>query len=60
MLTSEVLAALLELHRQVVAIAPEDAELDLVVYGEACRLGEERLKQAKVTFRNIPYDVRAR
>jgi len=31
-----------------------------VVYGEACRLGEERLKQAKVTFRHIPYDVRAR
>ena len=60
MLTREVLAALLELHRQVLAGAPEGAELDLVVYGEACRLGEERLKQAKVTFRHIPYDVRAR
>ena len=59
-LTREVLAALLELHRQVLADAPEGAELDLVVYGEACRLGEERLKQAKVTFRHIPYDVRAR
>jgi adenine-specific DNA-methyltransferase len=59
-LTRDVLAALLELHRQVLADAPEGAELDLVVYGEACRLGEERLKQAKVTFRHIPYDVRAR
>ena len=59
-LTREVLAALLELHRLVLADAPEGAELDLVVYGEACRLGEERLKQAKVTFKHIPYDVRAR
>ena len=59
-LTREVLAALLELHANVLADAPEGAELDLIVYGEACRLGEERLKQAKVTFRHIPYDVRAR
>jgi adenine-specific DNA-methyltransferase len=59
-LTREVLAALLELHAKVLADAPAGAELDLVVYGEACRLGEERLKQAKVTFRHIPYDVRAR
>jgi adenine-specific DNA-methyltransferase len=59
-LTREVLAALLDLHAKVLADAPEGAELDLVVYGEACRLGEERLKQAKVTFRHIPYDVRAR
>jgi adenine-specific DNA-methyltransferase len=59
-LTRDVLAALLELHAQVLADAPEGAELDLIVYGEACRLGEERLKQAKVTFRHIPYDVRAR
>jgi adenine-specific DNA-methyltransferase len=59
-LTREVLAALLDLHAKVLADAPESAELDLIVYGEACRLGEERLKQAKVTFRHIPYDVRAR
>jgi adenine-specific DNA-methyltransferase len=59
-LTREVLTALLELHAKVLADAPEGAELDLVVYGEACRLGEERLKQARVTFRHIPYDVRAR
>ena len=60
MLTRDVLAALLDVHTMVQATAPEAAELDLVVYGEACRLGEERLKQAKVTFRHIPYDVRAR
>ena len=59
-LTREVLAALLELHAKVLADAPAGAALDLVVYGEACRLGEERLKQAKVTFKHIPYDVRAR
>ena len=59
-LTRDVLAALLDVHTMVQATAPEAAELDLVVYGEACRLGEERLKQAKVTFRHIPYDVRAR
>ncbi len=59
-LTRDVLAALLDLHAKVLADAPEGAELDLIVYGEACRLGEERLKQAKVTFRHIPYDVRAR
>ena len=59
-LTRDVLAALLDLHAKVLADAPEGAELDLIVYGEACRLGEERLKQARVTFRHIPYDVRAR
>jgi hypothetical protein len=32
----------------------------LVVYGEACRLGAERLQRANVTFKLIPYDVRAR
>ena len=32
----------------------------LVVYGEACRLGEARLALARVTFKHIPYDVKAR
>ena len=32
----------------------------LVVYGEACRLGEARLGLARVTFKHIPYDVKAR
>ena len=54
-LTQAVLDALLALH----ATMPEPAA-PLLVYGEACRLGVERLKQANVTFRHIPYDVRAR
>ncbi|MFT3976842.1 MAG: site-specific DNA-methyltransferase [Sphingomonas bacterium] len=31
-----------------------------VIYGEACRLGIARLKAEGVTFRQTPYDVRAR
>jgi adenine-specific DNA-methyltransferase len=54
-LTQAVLDALLALH----ATMPEPAA-PLLVYGEACRLGVERLKQANVTFKHIPYDVRAR
>lgn len=38
----------------------QKADSPLLVYGEACRLGQERLTQAKVTFKHIPYDVRAR
>lgn len=54
-LTQAVLDALLRLH----ATTAEPAA-PLLVYGEACRLGQERLKQAHVTFKHIPYDVRAR
>lgn len=54
-LTQAVLDALLALH----ATTPEPAA-PLLVYGEACRLGAERLKQANITFRHIPYDVKAR
>jgi adenine-specific DNA-methyltransferase len=54
-LTQAVLDALLALH----ARTPEPAA-PLLVYGEACRLGEARLKQANVRFKHIPYDVRAR
>ncbi|MBG6076864.1 site-specific DNA-methyltransferase [Polaromonas sp. CG_9.11] len=54
-LTQGVLDAVLALHAQTPAhTAP------LRVFGEACRLGPERLKQANVTFRHIPYDVKAR
>ena len=53
-LTQAVLDALLALH----ATTPEPAA-PLLVYGEACRLGEERLRQANVTFKHIPYDVKA-
>ncbi|MBP3979220.1 site-specific DNA-methyltransferase [Acidovorax sp. JG5] len=54
-LTSAVLDALLVLH----ASTPHP-EAPLVVYGEACRLGEARLALARVTFKHIPYDVKAR
>ncbi len=54
-LTQAVLDALLALHASTPAPAAP-----LLVYGEACRLGAERLKQANVTFKHIPYDVRAR
>ena len=54
-LTSAVLDALLALHA-----STAHPEAPLVVYGEACRLGEARLAQARVTFKHIPYDVKAR
>ena len=54
-LTTAVLEALLALH----ASTPHP-EAPLVVYGEACRLGEARLALARVVFKHIPYDVRAR
>ena len=55
MLTRDVLAALLALHS-----TTPDPEAPLLVYGEACRLGAERLKQANVTFKHLLYDVRGR
>ncbi|MFZ2217928.1 MAG: site-specific DNA-methyltransferase [Rhodoferax sp.] len=54
-LTQAVLDALLTLHA-----TTAEPSAPLLVYGEACRLGAERLKQARVTFKHIPYDVRAR
>ncbi|NDP39322.1 MAG: site-specific DNA-methyltransferase [Rhodoferax sp.] len=36
------------------------AAIPLLVFGEACRLGAARLKLANVTFKHIPYDVKAR
>jgi len=30
-----------------------------VIYGETTRLGEARLKQENITFKQIPYDVKA-
>jgi adenine-specific DNA-methyltransferase len=54
-LTVAVLDALLAQH----ATTPAP-EAPLVVYGEACRLGPARLALAHVTFRHIPYDVKAR
>lgn len=54
-LTRDVLAALLALHS-----TTAEPTAQLLVYGEACRLGAERLKQANVVFKHIPYDVRGR
>ena len=54
-LTRAVLDALLALH----ATTPHP-EAPLVVYGEANRLGPETLARARVTFKHIPYDVKAR
>ncbi|AVP56357.1 site-specific DNA-methyltransferase [Pulveribacter suum] len=54
-LTRAVLEALLALH----AGTPHPDAL-LVVYGEANRLGPETLARARVTFKHIPYDVKAR
>ncbi len=31
-----------------------------IIYGEACRLSPQRLKQLGVTFKQIPYDIRMR
>jgi len=54
-LTQAVLDALLALHASTCA-----PNAPLLVYGEACRLGPQRLAQARVTFKHIPYDVKAR
>ena len=49
------------LTRQTLGIIKEDlGRLDcekLVVYGEACRLGDARLSEEKIDFRQTPYDV---
>ncbi len=60
-LTAAVLDTLLTLHAQVCTQAGLSAQdIPLTVYGEACRPGPERLARAGVTFKHIPYDVRAR
>ncbi len=50
-LTNEVLAA-------IDRICPHHGPK--IIYGEACRLGAARLAAAGVTFKHIPYDVKAR
>ena len=50
-LTQEVLAAI----RQICPFSGEK-----IIYGEACRLGEKRLAAEGITFKHIPYDVKAR
>ena len=31
-----------------------------VIYGESCRLGETRLRQENIIFKQVPYDVQVR
>jgi len=31
-----------------------------VIFGEGCRLGQDRLKREEITFRQIPYEIQAR
>ena len=54
-LTREVLAALLALHAEAAPVGTK-----LIVYGEATRVGPERLAATGVTFRQIPYDIGVR
>lgn len=58
-LTSPVLA---HLDQLLAAATPAGLPLPArkVVYGETTRLGDQRLEEAGVTFRQIPYDIRAR
>lgn len=57
-LTNEVLAWLRELLRAN-AGADERGVAELVVYGTSCRLSPGRLKREGVSFRQIPYQVKA-
>ena len=49
------------LTRQTLAVIQEDIGEQpyrkLVIFGEACRLGPARLAEAKIDFRQTPYDV---
>lgn len=58
-LTGPVLAHLDEL---LAAATPAGQALPTrkVIYGETTRLGDQRLEEAGITFRQIPYDIRAR
>lgn len=45
------------LTSKVLAELPAAQAEKIVIYGESCRLGESRLRQARITFKQIPYDV---
>lgn len=53
-LTGKLLANLPCINEQL-----NDESRHIVIYGESSRLGESRLKQANITFKQIPYDVGA-
>ncbi|WBY18034.1 site-specific DNA-methyltransferase (plasmid) [Erythrobacteraceae bacterium WH01K] len=51
------------LTRTTLAIIREtagDFDGQMIVYGEACRIGPEGLKREGITFKQTPYDVKAR
>lgn len=50
-LTSKILATLLDVEHFL------EQETRIVIYGESTRLGEARLQQSRITFKQIPYDV---
>jgi adenine-specific DNA-methyltransferase len=52
-LTSKVLKSLPKIEEQL------SQGLKIVIYGESTRLGEARLKQSNISFKQIPYDVAA-
>jgi len=56
-LTSKILDSLPDIEAHITA-AQQD-KMSIVVYGESTRLGEARLQQAGVQFKQIPYDVGA-
>jgi adenine-specific DNA-methyltransferase len=31
-----------------------------IIYGEACRLGQARLRELGITFKQTPYDIKTR
>ena len=57
-------AVLARLRADVAAAHPELAcsgdGYPMTVYGESSRLAPETLKRERITFRQIPYDVKAR
>ena len=56
-LTSKVLDSLPDIEAYITAT--QQGKISIVVYGESTRLGEARLQQAGVQFKQIPYDVGA-
>ncbi len=52
MLTGKVLAGLPKIDRFMAS-----KSFRIVIYGESCRLGDDRLAKAGITFKQIPYDV---
>jgi adenine-specific DNA-methyltransferase len=52
-LTSKILAILPKINQYM------ENNRKIVIYGESSRLGEARLRQSNITFKQIPYDVSA-